>query len=541
MLLSMTAARNTITKLYTYIFAIALITNAQALFLNTDATDSIRAYGGTQAQMTSGRFIGHYLDLLFEQMGFFFPFRYINVLLYLAFVALAVVVILLIFDIRDFFRSCLIGGIITTSAVNSGVLVYFYVAHMYGLCFLISMISTYLLLKKKMTVVPVLLLVISLGLYQAYFACVILVIFLYQLAALADSENDIKAWLLDVIRCIFVTAAALVIYISVNKLALNLAGLSMTGYANMSENVVPNYSISQLAKLLLTSYTLIFSFISSGGYFFCDNVVIRFCIAVSFISFLWFYLIIFIRQKSPVRRGMLFALFILLPVIINLPMFISAEVSERVCLNWYFIFIIPFILEKIAQNGIYEQSETATSQIYRKIMPVLACTVMLAGLYSAYRNVNIYSSYAKANALAEDIVDDIEHRIAECEDFIPDKELCFIGTLDTDVTNGMFFNIEYSEFLYKLFNRDYSSIFKRYALFDYKYLTPDDNRVARCSVDDLKNENPVKENELFCIDGIHGGYPTIHSNSEAIKAMPSYPASGCVQCIKDVVIIKLSD
>ncbi len=532
----MTDLKNTISKLYACIFIIALTANAQALFFNTDATDSIRAYGGTQAQMTSGRFIGHYLDVLFEQMGFYFPFRYINVLLYIAFTAMAVIFILLIFDIRDLLRGCLIGSIIVTSAVNSGVLVYFYVAHMYGLCFLISMISAYLMLKRRMTVIPALLIVLSLGIYQAYFATVILVVFLYQLRALIACGDDIKAWIADGVRCIIITMAALIIYILANKLALNLAGLTMEGYSNMSDNVVPSYGFAQVVKLLLTSYTLIFSFIFTKQYFFCDNVVMRLCSAVSFISFMWLYASVFIRQRSSIKRALLIALLLVLPCMINLPMFVSTEVPERICLNWYFIFIIPLILADI--------KEMRGGKVYRYMLSLLTCACVCASLYSAYRNVNIYTSYAKANALAEDIVDDLEHRIAECEGFTPDKELCFIGTLDTDLTNGTFFNIEYSEFLYKLFNRDYSSIFKRYALLDYRYLTPDDKRVARYKLSDIDaKETDVlsKGDAFYCIEGIHGGHPTIHSNVEAIKEMPSYPASGCVQDIDGVIVIKLSE
>lgn len=535
-------AKNTIfRKIYIYIFAIGLIANAQALFFHADETDSIRAYGSTQAQITSGRFIGHYLDLLFEQMGFYFPFRYINVLLYIAFTAMAVMFILCIFDIRDWLRGCLIGGVIATSAVNSGVLVYYYVAHMYGLSFLISMISAYLIVKKKMMIIPSLLLVFSLGIYQAYFAPVILVIFLYQLMALADPKNDVRTWLLDVLRCVFATAAALLLYIWANKLALNLSGLSMSGYANMSENVVPNYGISQIIKLFITSYTLIFHFIFTSRYFFCDNVVIRLCIAISFISFLWFYRILCAKQKTFIRRCLFLGLFILLPCFINLPMFISSKVPERICLNWYFIFIIPVLLEKVTQTELYEDHGTVIAGIHRNLVPVMICAIVFASLYSAYRNINIYTSYAKANALAEDIVDDLEHRIAECDGFSPDKEICFIGALDTDLTNERFFNIEYSEFLCKLFNRDYSSIFKRYALLEYEYLTPDDQRVKKYSIDDIKDKNGIYEDEFFCIDGIHVGYPTIHSNAEKIKEMPSYPSYGCVQEYNGVVIIKLSD
>lgn len=534
--------KNTIKSSYAYIFLIGLIANAQALFFYTDATDSIRAYGSTQALMTSGRFIGHYLDVLFDRAGFYFPYRYINVLFYILFVALAVMFILLTFDVKSTAKSCLIGAVIMTSAVNSGVLVYYYVAHMYGVCFLLSMFSTYLIVKRKMMVMPAILLMLSLGIYQAYFATVILVIFLYQLFALLKDEVDVKIWFNGTFRNIFTVCSALILYVLANKIALKAAGLSIEGYANMSENVVPSYGFTDIVYLLKTSYTLIFSFIFTNQYFFCDNIVARISIALSFLLFLYLFVFSFEKVKAHSKKVLLLILLIALPMMINLPMFVEKEVPERICMNWYFIFILPLLFIN-ALDGMPMQGKTvALTEIKKTVLPLVVIVTVTAGSYSTYRNVTIYAGYQKANELAEEAVHDIEGKLAACEDFQSANEICFIGTLDVNEVNSYFFNVEYSEYLHKLFNRDHSSIFKRFALHRYKYLTPDDIRVARYTVEDMKNEKPTKEGKmLYCISGIHGGFQTIHSNDLRIKQMPSYPDNGCVNVIDGITYVKLSD
>lgn len=533
--------KNTIKSSYTYIFLIGVIANAQALFFYTDATDSIRAYGSTQALMTSGRFIGHYLDVLFDRAGFYFPYRYINVLFYILFVALAVVFILLIFDVKSTVKSCLIGAIIMTSAVNSGVLVYYYVAHMYGFCFLLSMFSAYLIVKRKMMVIPAILLMMSLGIYQAYLATVILVIFLYQMLALLKDDADVKTWLVDTFRYIFTAGSALILYVVANKFALKAAGLSIEGYANMSENVVPSYSFTDIVYLLKTSYSLIFSFIFTNQYFFCDNIVARISIAFSLLLFLYLFGFSFVKTKAHSKQFLLLLLFIALPMVINLPMFVEKEVPERICMNWYFIFIIPLLFINTLDGAPIQRKESL-AEIKKAALPLVALVMVTASLYSTYRNVTIYAGYQKANELAEEAVHDIESRIAACENFQSENEICFIGTLDVNKVNSYFFNVEYSEYLHKLFNRDHSSIFKRFALHRYKYLTPDDTRVARYTVEDMKNGTPTKEAErLYCISGIHGGFQTIHSNDRRIRQMPSYPANGCVKVIDGITYVKLSD
>ena len=519
-----------------------MIANAQALFFYTDATDSIRAYGSTQALMTSGRFIGHYLDALFDRAGFYFPYRYINVLFYILFVALAVIFILLTFDVKSSAKSCLIGAVIMTSAVNSGVLVYYYVAHMYGFCFLLSMFSTYLIVKRKMMVMPAILLMLSLGIYQAYFATVILVIFLYQMFELSKDAAEAKAWFTNTLRYVFTVCSALILYVVTNKFALKLAGLSIEGYANMSENVVPSYGFTDIMQLVKTSYTLVFSFIFTNQYFFCDNIVARISIAFSLLLFLYLFGFLFVKTKIHSKQTLLLLLFIVLPMIINLPMFVEKEVPERICMNWYFIFILPLLFINALDGATIQGKSENLAEIKKAALHLVALVMVTASLYSTYRNVTIYAGYQKANELAEETVHDIESKLAACVDFQSENEICFIGTLDVNEVNSYFFNVEYSEYLHKLFNRDHSSIFKRYALHRYKYLTPDDTRVARYTVEDMKNGLSAKEaGMLYCISGIHGGFPTIHSNDLRIKQMPSYPDNGCVNVIDEITYVKLSD
>lgn len=540
--LQMADIKNTIKSSYAYIFLIGVIANAQALFFYTDATDSIRAYGSTQALMTSGRFIGHCLDVLFDLAGFYFPYRYINVLLYILFVALGVIFILLIFDVKSTAQSCLVGAIIMTSAVNSGVLVYYYVAHMYGFCFLLSMFSTYLVVKRKMMVLPAILLMLSLGIYQAYFATVILVVFLYQMLELLKDDTEVKAWFENSVRYIYTFCSSLVLYVAANKFALKLAGLSIAGYANMGENVVPSYKFTDIVQLLKTSYTLGFSFIFTNKYFFCDNIVARISIALSLLIFLYLFVISFVKVKSYNKKILLLLLFIVLPIMLNLPMFVEKEVPERICMNWYFIFILPLLFINVLDDMTVQGKIVDLAALKRAAVPFASLVMVIASLYSTYRNITIYTGYQKANELAEEAVHDIESKIAVCENFQSENEICFIGTLNVNEVNSYFFNIEYSEYLHKLFNRDHSSIFKRFALHRYKYLTPDDIRVARYTVEDMKNGTPTKDAEmLYCISGIHGGFQTIHSNDLQIKQMPSYPDHGCVKVIGGITYVKLSD
>ncbi len=557
--------------LFAYSFLLGVIINAQPLFFNTDATDSLRAYGSTQAQAGSGRFLGHILDMIFERIGFYQPFRFINVLIYIAFLAASAVLIVMILDIKRTSLSLLSVSILMSCAMNSGILAYFYVCHMYGFTLFISMLACFLIIKRRAVILPAVLLSASLGIYQAFFPTVILLIFLCQFLRLSKGDGNIRTWLLDTFRYMVIVLEALIIYIVLNRIYLSASGLSMSGYLNMSENVLPKYTPSQLMGLAAESYRFFFGLPFEDRYFLNDNILMKLSLGFFIGLFLFELIYLLIHTVDNIRRGLMLVLLILYPCFINLPMFMQGNIGERYSLSWYFIFIAPIAFyqlihdaalgkmdgftEEKAQNS-YIKNENDTiindkSSLNRNISKIFAAFTALilvfgfsGAAYGAYRNVNIYSSYIKTHEIAENVVFDLEQRLSCVEGFSPEEdEIVFLGSLDTSTINESFFNIEYEEFLRKVFNRDHSSIFKRYALHDYNVITPNDERITKFSMEEFEGlgAEDISKLQLFCINGVHDDFQTIHSGSRELRELPSYPDSGCMRRIGDIVVIKLSD
>lgn len=547
----MNSLRNTIKDrlyIFVYAFLLGVILHAQALFLRTDATDSIRAYGGTQAQPASGRFIGYLLDGVFERLGFWQPYRFINVLFYLAFTAAGVLMLILIFGIRSRLISLLLASLVMSSAMNSGILIYFYVAHMYGFVFLLSMLSAWLLLKTRALLLPAALLVFSMGIYQAFLPTAVLVIFLYRLRELCG-EEDVTAWLKRTAKDVYIVLASLLIYIALNRLFLRLSGLSMSGYAGMGENVLPGYGAAQLLRLIGKSYRLPFELMRGRRYFLGDHLPARLSIAVSCAALIAEFLLMLKTEAQPKKKALLGLLMLLLPVMINLPMFMEEEIGERLSLNWYFLLMTPLILaDALLSSGTAAGfSASGADPIVSERVPLLRTALsavpvtaaIVMSLYSGYRNVSIYSSYEKCHDIAENIVLDIEQRLGACEDFSLNDEILFMGTLHTEDVNQRFFNEEYGMFLYRLFNRDHASIMNRYAVHSYRFVMPDDARVRKLSLSEAAAD--AGAGGWFCVRGIHSGFPAIHSLNSEVLQMPSYPAAGCVRRVDGLIVVKLSD
>lgn len=561
----MEAGKNTINKkigdfrtYFLYAFIFGVIVNSQALFFNTDATDSLRAYGGTGAEIGSGRFIGHLLDILFENLGFYQPFRFINVLIFLALSAVAATLIVMIFRIRDRLLGVIICFIIMSSAETSGILAYYYVAHMYGFSFVLSIMSCYLILKRKGIILPAFLIAVSLGIYQAFLPTVILVIFLYQFLELSChpeghvEEGDAAApdsfkeahdlatvWFINTIRFSLIVIAGLVIYVLSNRIYLVLSGESISGYMNMGSNVLPDLGLSSTVSFGIRSYQFLFSLPFSQEYFISDNLIIRISLLCSLLVLMLEFLYFIQRQrKHTMRVFILLVLCLALPLIINLPMLIMDEVGERVSLNWYFVFIIPLIFYEYVDEKFLKHYLKRFSMAIYILLTICACITIG---YDCYRNQNIYQSYIKVHETASYIVHDLEQRLADNGDFSLEDEIIFVGRLDTESLNKNFFNVEYDEFLYNVFNRDHNSIFKRYALKNYNFIIPGDSRIKEYSIDEFRvvSQDELEDYDYFCINGVHNGLPTIHSTKDEIEAMPSYPDAGCVRKIDGIMVIKL--
>lgn len=548
----MEALKNTIKNLkefktyFIYAFLFGFVVNSQALFFNTDATDSLRAYGSTRAEVGSGRFIGHLLDILFENLGFYQSFRFINVLLYLVFAAAAAALVVLIFEIKNKLFAVLIMFLIMSSAVSSGILAYFYVSHMYGLVFFLSVLSSYLLLKKDFVLLPVFLISLSLGIYQAFLPTTILVIFLYQYLKLLEENNNslsnLHAWLKKTLLYGFVTMAGLTIYLLSNRFYLKFTGESISGYAGMGENVLPDFTISRILSFVSESYRLFFSSGFSDEYFISDNLIIRLCLIFSLLILLFeiFYILrSSLKERQWVKTITLSILSVLLPLFINLPMLIMTDVGERASLNWYFLFIIPITFYE--HLGIFKNLKATLG---RYVICILICVFSFISIgYSSYRNVNIYSSYIKVHEIAKDLVLEIEERIEHCEGFKSDDEVIFVGALDTQSINRYFLNEEYEEFLYRVFNRDHSSIFRRYALHSFNIIIPGDERIKEFTVNEFNeaSRSELKEKDFFCVNDVHTGLAIIHSSLNEIQKMPSYPLEGSVKKINGIVVCKLGE
>ena len=552
----MTDTKNTIKK-NGYVFLSALLVgiliNSQPLFFSTDATDSLRAYGSTQAQESSGRFIGHILDLVMERMGFYQPFRFINVLIYLVFLAASAALVVMILDIG---RRCLAlsaAAVLVSCAMNSGILAYYYVCHMYGFSLFLSVLACFLLLKKRAVLAPVFLLVLSLGIYQAFFPTVLLLIFLHELTRLMDEKTEIKEWFLAVLRYMAAVLAALAMYILLNRLYLSLAGVSMSGYLGMSENVIPSYTPAMILDYIGQSFRFLAQLPFTDRYFLSDNGIMQLSLGIC----IGLTLLIMVRELAKagtgLRKGLLLLLFLALPCFINLPMLMQGTVGERFSLNWYFILIVPLVwMDRICPDAgtvpdvlefLTGAAESKASRRWKIACGLLCTAVLFGAAYSAYRNVNIYTSYAKTHEIAEHVVLDVENRFADCEDYGVGDEILFVGSLDARTINDAFFNIEYQEYLSKVFNRDHSSIFRRYGLHNHRIITPEDDRVLKFSLGDFGalEEEDIRRLPYFCVTGLRDDFPVIHSGSEEIRSMPSYPDAGCVRKIDGILVCKFSD
>src|SRR5699024_2187056 len=152
--------------------------------------------------------------------------------------------------------------------------------HMYGFSLFLSVLACFLLLKKRAVLAPVFLLVLSLGIYQAFFPTVLLLIFLHELTRLMDEKTEIKEWFFAVLRYMASVRAALTVYIRLNRLDLALAGVSTSGYLGMSGNVIPSSTPAMILDYRGQSFRFLAQLPFTDRYFLSDNGIMQLSLGI---------------------------------------------------------------------------------------------------------------------------------------------------------------------------------------------------------------------------------------------------------------------
>ena len=257
-----------------------------------------------------------------------------------------------LFDIKDKVGKVFSILIMSLSPIISSTLLFHYCSVPYFIAFFSSVLSLYLYYKttNKYTkyLLPIILMVLSLSMYQAYLSVIITVFFLYQIKLLINKEIDYKEsgkYLLGVL-------ISIIIYFIGMKLSQIVFHIDMASYSNA--NKIGIDTILSIPSKFVSSYKFFFQMFYSNE--FTKNSYLGNSIFYSFIFVLFIYLFFKKMNKSKLElkeKIITIVLLLLIPVFLHSVIFVISDAKTQLLMSAsylvLFIFMISFVDKKVSK------------------------------------------------------------------------------------------------------------------------------------------------------------------------------------------------
>ena len=219
-------------------FFFALCAHGFAMFQKLSVLDDPVYLFDVGATYTSGRWMLYLLYRLTRFAGYSaYSLPLFNSLVSFFLLAVVSCVLCELFGIKRTWVLIAVSGILTVSPAVTGLMAYPYTMPYYFFGLLLCVFGAALSAAKKTwpcLIGGIVLICCGIGIYQSYLPFAMGVLLIYGMLQLADGElSGAKGILREAVRLILIAAAALVLYLLVNKAVLSLMNAQMSDYRSL--------------------------------------------------------------------------------------------------------------------------------------------------------------------------------------------------------------------------------------------------------------------------------------------------------------------
>lgn len=495
-----------------------VLAHGYALFNRISYHDNAACLFSLGGTYESGRWaLGFIYDIQMKTTKLF-SVPVFNGLLSILFIALSAMLIVELFHIKSRIWAAFIGIIMVVYPVVTSIFSFMFTAWEYFLALYLAVLAACVLEKKRSFigfVESVIILSVSLGLYQAFFAVTIC---LFLTSMFMDVINDrissVKEYVLRGLLALCQLVTGLGVWAIIRALTLTIKHIEPAKYKGMNEG----YSLSAFPNQVVEAYRAFFSFSQEGInatlYLRAFTAVV---VAATIIQIV--YALIVAKQKASVKWISLVGL-ALLPLAMNVVYILSTSEEYHVdTLMLYgniIIFILPVLLiEWMEQIGHYGELFTKAITCITWVQIVVIAVLSVGYTYmdnAAYMKGEI--AVEQATAYFTELVANIK----ATDGFDDDMEIVFVGwdKLE-DATNAKVDTDDQLEAI-KL------EKFPRFT----DIITYGGSRY-------FMQEHLGFGNDLLIEDD-----GTIAAQAD-VQAMPTYPNDGSIKVLDNKIIVKLGE
>ncbi len=481
--------------------------HAYGLLNHINISDQVRNVFAIPATVTLGRWL---LSPALE-IGTRLSMPWFNGLMLALAVGLTAAVLCELFGFTGRLPALLAALALATFPTLTESILYIHVVDAYGYAMLLAALGALLADRHRWGFMPgAVCLTLSLGIYQAYLPLAVGWLAIRGLLHLLQGHRDGKALLLLALRYALTVLLALGAYLLVNRIVLASTGAALSDYMGVS--AMGNVRLSNLGHLLKSAYLGFFDYYFAATLRYHGALALALnALVLAFDVGAALFLLLRRRRSVPVLLCAL-GMLALLPLLFDTVYLFNAEYVHRLMV---FCLACPYWLAIALGTILAGEAGGARFPALRRGLAGLAACALL-GLYfgyTVYANQVYYILNLDFEATSQ-YASRVLYRLESREDFTMDTPVLFVG---------------------RAANSGYGSVAF------YKQIYPRFESQSPLSV--MQSDSHVR-GFLRSYLGVELAGPDEATAarllaSDAVAAMPAYPAQGAVQAVEGVLVVKL--
>lgn len=350
----------------------------------------------------------------------YYDLPWLTGLVAIIFHALGAVCICKMFGIQKKITAVLIGAIVVTFPTVTSVMMYNYVADGYSLSFLLACIAAMNLTKEKPGyAASVIIIALSVGIYQAYITVTIMLLLCYLITELIHKATDVRCIIFKSIKFMLTGVVGMALYYLILTVLLKITGTTPLEYQGFNSAAsLSDINIWNSLYVIKHSFTDYFFDFSKGLNVF--NVLN--CIV--FLATVILYLINIMKNKLSISKLVLLGVYVLLlPIGTSILAFVNSSIDYHNLMKMGFcVFYLFFILT-------YDKTEFKNTKIYAvKSWTILVLAFVLIINQVVVANISYHKlqiAYEKSYGTLIRIAD----RIEQTDEALDCDKILVVGAL----------------------------------------------------------------------------------------------------------------
>ncbi len=474
---------------------------------------------GYGAGVTSGRWFLEIIGNIFSRLSAGYNLPWVNGVTYILLLSISFGFLVNIFGVKNR-KNALLGGMIFIVFPSLVEVIFFrFTAPYYGFAVFLSILAVWII--KKITIgrsiLSMIFIALSLGIYQAYIPLTIGIFLLLLLKNTLKQEIEFKCiilhgfcYLLNVILGLFLHLAAL-------RIVLMYENKELSGYKGMDKHL----SIQELPSLLKRAIVDVINLPRRDYCYLAPNKTIKLIyLFIGIISIIIFSVILCNCKKNikVVCISFLLAGAFLLSVNLIVVMCPYSSIACRMVCPFVLLLLMPIILLEC-------MPDVTVKVVIGKILTFLLVSTIC--MYSYLANVSYVDVYY-TNRIAENYLSGLVVQVRMTEKFDANKKWALIGEIKDPILEDPWddFDVRKSSVKSLLGSFSRNSWITNYIGYSLKQDT--DEKLFK---PDIKYSVPIASDEEISILKTRPEY----------QEMPNWPTQGSIKVIDDIVVVKFSD